>query len=171
MVTMPRLALIVFLVLCALCLAQPAYYYPQLPEKVAVHFGVSGTPDSWSGKWAFTLFSYAVVLSILVLFLGISHGMSRIPPALINMPNKDYWLSENRRRETTGFMSRYVLWLGSGTVLFLLDIFHQSIQVSLGRTAGLPHIYLSLGLYACFVAAWTIGLYKKFGQVSEEPKR
>ncbi|MEN6439256.1 MAG: DUF1648 domain-containing protein [Syntrophobacter sp.] len=165
--TMRRLSLSVFLVLCALCMAQSAYYHPQLPERVALHFGPSGRPDSWSTKTAFITLSYAVTAFSLILFLGISYGMSKIPPSLINLPNKDYWLSEKRKQETIEFMFHYFLWFGSATVLLLLDVFHQSIQVHLGRADSLPHIQQSLGLYICFAIVWIIGLFIKFGRIKE----
>jgi uncharacterized membrane protein len=163
-VVMRRLSLSVFLVLCILCATQAAYYYPQLPEKVAIHFSLSGQPESWSTKTVFITFYYAVTGIIIIVFLGVSYGISKIPAYLINLPNKDYWLSEKRRQATIKFMLHYFLWFGSVTVLLLLDVFNQSFQVHLGRADSLPHILQSLGLYIGFSAVWVIGLFIKFGK-------
>jgi uncharacterized membrane protein len=73
--TIRRLSLSVFLSLCALCVAQAVYFYPQLPEKVAVHFGPSGRPDLWSTKMVFITFYYTVTGIIFILFFGVSYGM------------------------------------------------------------------------------------------------
>jgi uncharacterized membrane protein len=161
---MRRMPLIVFLVLCALCVAQALYYYPQLPDKVASHFGASGQPDSWSTRNFFVAFYLMAVGFTASMFLAIHFGMSKMPASLINLPNKDYWLSPERRQQTSGFMSRQLLWFGCATLLLLLDIFYQSFQVHLGRAEGLSHPMLSLGLYIGFSVVWSIGLMIKFSR-------
>jgi len=165
--TIRRLSLAVFLTLCVLCVAHAAWYYPQLPDKVASHFGPSGQPDAWSTKTFFVAF-YLVITGInALLFLGISFGMSKIPVSLINLPNKDYWLSEERKQKTFDFMFHYLLWFASATLLLLLDMFHQSFQVHLAKADSLSHPMLSLGLYIGFTVVWSIGLLVKFGKKSK----
>ncbi len=161
---MKRLPLIVFLVLCVLCVAQALYYYPQLPERVASHFGASGQPDGWSTKQSFLGIYLFTVGLVAVLFLGVQFGMSRIPTTLINLPNKDYWLSPERRQGTFDFMAGYFPWFASATTLLLLDVFHQSFQVNLGRAEALAHPVLSISVYVAFTAVWTIGLIVKFAR-------
>jgi uncharacterized membrane protein len=147
--------------------AHALWYYPQLPDKVASHFGASGQPNAWSTKTFFVAF-YLVIIGISVLFfLGISFGISRVPVALINMPNKDYWLSGERRNKTFDFMSQYFLWFGSVTLLMWLDLLHQSFQVHLGKVNSLPHPMLGLGLYIGVTILWIIGLIVKFGKKEE----
>lgn len=166
-----QLPLSVFLLLCALSMTQSAYYFPQLPETVAIHFGLSGRPDSWSSKTTMIAFSYGLTVFMLILFLGISCGMSRIPESLVNLPNKRYWLSEERRRETFEWLSHHLLWFGSATVLFLLDLHHQIFQVNLGRAHFLSHVFLGLGLYIICVVISSITLFRKFKRVpSSVPK-
>lgn len=165
--TMRRLSACVFLILCVLCVAHVAYYYPRLPERVASHFGASGQPDAWSTKEFFVTF-YLVVTGIsTLLFLGISVGMSKIPVAWINLPNKNFWLSEERKQKTLDFMFHYFLWFASATLLLLIDIGHQSFLVHLRKADALPHPMLSLGLYIGFTMAWSVGLIVKFGKKRE----
>jgi uncharacterized membrane protein len=161
-----RISLTVFLVLCVLCVAQGVYYYPLLPERVASHFGLSGQPDAWSTKTSFVTFYFIITGFVTLLFLGIRFGMSKIPSSLINMPNKDYWLSPERKQETFDFMSHYFLWFASATLLLMLAMFHQTFQVNLGRANGLSHPMLSIGLYIGFSVLWTIGLVRRFGKKS-----
>jgi uncharacterized membrane protein len=150
------------LALCALCVVQALTFYPLLPEKVASHFGVSGQPDAWSTR-ASLVGCYLLITGICaILFLGISFGLSKLPPSLINLPNKDHWLSLERRQETFDFLFSYNLWFASATLLLLMDLFGQTFQVALGKAKALPHPMLSLGLYIGFAAAWSIGLYIKF---------
>ena len=165
--TKRRVSLVVFLVLCALCVIHALYFYPQLPDKVASHFGPSGQPDAWSSKASFVTF-YMIVAGVLaILFLGISFGMSKIPLSLINLPNKDYWLSPDRKRETFDFIFHYFLWFASATFVLLIAMFHQSFRVHLGKAKSLEYPMLSVGIYIVFTILWCIGLYVKFCKKKE----
>ena len=50
-----------------------------------------------------------VVVIVAVLFPGIGHILRRIPASLINLPNKDYWMSTERKQGTLDFLSRQFL--------------------------------------------------------------
>ena len=163
---MRQLSLVVFLVLCAMCVVDAVWYYPQLPERVASHFGPSGQPDAWSTKKVFVTFYLVTTAFCAFLLLGVSLLIYRIPESLIKFPNKDYWLSPERKKKTFDFMFQYFLWFASATVLLLLDMFQQSIQVHLGKTDSLSHPILSLGLYAGFTVVWSIGLIVFFRKKS-----
>lgn len=161
---MKRLSLTVFLALCALCVAQAVYYYPRLPETVASHFGLNGQPDAWSSKTFFVAF-YLVMTGICVgLFVGVTLAMPKIPVWAINLPNKDYWLSEDRKQSTFDFLFHYFLWFASATLVFLLHTFHQAFQVHLGKADGLTHPLLSVGIFIGFSVVWSLGLLVKFGR-------
>ena len=160
--SMRRFSLAVFLILWALCVGYALYYYPKLPDEVASHFGAGGEPDGWMSKTSFITFYLVFTGFMALMFLGMSFGMSKIPVSLFNLPNKDYWLSAERKQETFDFMFWYFLWFGSATLLLLLDILYQSFQVHLGKAETLPHFMLSLGLYLGFAGVWCVGLFIKF---------
>ena len=165
--TKHKVSLVVFLALCALCVIHALYYYPQLPDKVASHFGLSGQPDAWSSKTSFVTF-YMVTAGVLaILFLGICFGILKIPLSLVNLPNKDYWLSPERKQETFDFIFHYLLWLGSGTFVLLIAIIHQSFRVHLEKAKSLEYPMLSVGIYIVFTILWCIGLCVKFYKKKE----
>ena len=97
---MRNISLLVFIILLLLCIGHAAYYYPLLPDRVASHFGASGQPDAWSSKESFVKIYFFVIAFIAVLFPGIGLILGKIPASLINLPNKDHWLSPERREET-----------------------------------------------------------------------
>jgi hypothetical protein len=138
----------------ALCIAQVAYYYPLLPDRVTSHFGASGQPDAWSSKESFVKIYLIVVAFIAVL--------RKTPTSMINLPNKDYWLSPECAEETIDVLWRQFLWFGSATLLLLLDIFHQSFRVHLGKAQALEHPVASIVGYVLFTTLWSIGLIAKF---------
>ena len=92
---LPRTALTIFLGLFVLSIAHAVYYYPQLPDIVASHFGSAGKPDAWSSRHVFVgIYLFSVIMTGLI-FLGLAYGMRSIPDNLINLPNRDYWLSQD----------------------------------------------------------------------------
>jgi uncharacterized membrane protein len=162
---MRNLPLLVFILLLALCIVQVACYFPLLPDRVASHFGASGQPDAWSSKETFVKIYLIVVTFITALFPGIGLIVRKIPTSLINLPNKNYWLSPERRQETVAVLSRQFLWFGSATLLLLLDIFHQSFRVHLGQAQTLEHPVTSIVAYVLFITLWSIVLISKFVRI------
>lgn len=156
----------VFLILCALCTAHALYYYPQLPERVAMHFGASGAPDAWSTRTEMLAIYLGTVIFTAGVFLGLGFGMKKLPDWAINIPGKDYWLSPDQRDKTLDIMLHWLLWLGSLTMVLLLDVFHQTIRVNLGKTAALEHPLLSTAVYLVLVIVWCIAVFRKFGRVN-----
>jgi len=159
-----RIALTVFLGVCLLCIAQIFFCYLLLPERVASHFGISGKPDGWSSKTSFIMAQSIITGIVAVLFPVIAFGLSKIPVSLINLPNKDYWLSPERKQASCAFFEGYFLWFGTATLLLLLDIFSKILLVGTGAAEGLGHPLQSLAAYIVFVVIWIAGLYLKFGK-------
>ncbi len=159
---MRKISLMVFTILLLLCLGHAAYYYPLLPDRVASHFGASGQPDAWSSKGSFVMTCLVVVAFIAVLFPGIGLIVRKMPAGMINLLNKDYWLSPERKEETIDFLSRQFLWFGSATLLLLLEMTHQAFRVHLGEASALDHPIANIMIYAVFSLLWSIGLIVKF---------
>jgi uncharacterized membrane protein len=141
------------------------YYYPLLPERVASHFDGSGRPDGWSGKAAFfTIYAGAVILMVIIQ-TATRLSSTRLPVSLINLPNKDYWLSPERRAESMTVLMKYMTGFWSATLCFLMTTMHLAIRVNLGRSQGLGDwFFVLLGGYILFTIAWTISLIRRFSR-------
>lgn len=158
------IAITVFVLLTIACVAHALWYYPRLPEQVAHHFDASGQPDAWGSKLDF-LISYLVTIGVTaVTFLGIGLLMPKLPDRAINLPNKNYWLAPEQRRQTMDSMLAALLWFGSLTMLLLLGIFHQSFQVHLGRATRLNHVWDAMGGYMVLATVWCVALFRRFGK-------
>ena len=157
-------AIIVFLLLCVACVAHALYYYPRLPAQIAHHFDTSGQPDVWGSKIQFLIIYLATIAVIAATFLGFGLALSKIPNSLISLPNKEYWLTPERRQQTLGYLLPRFFWLGSLALLLILDIFHQTVLLHLGKATKLSHFGLSIGIYLVITFAWCITIYKKFSK-------
>jgi len=141
------------------------YYYPLLPERVASHFDGSGRPNGWSGKAAFFAIYAGAVLLMVVIQTATRLSSTRWPISLINLPNKDYWLSPERRAESVAVLMKYMTGFWSATLLFLMTTMHLAIRVNLGWSKGLGDwFFVLLGGYILFTIARTISLIRRFSR-------
>jgi uncharacterized membrane protein len=165
-VKVDRSPLTLLLLLLVMAASQLLHYYPKLPEMVAVHFGASGAPNGWSGKTAFFV-TYAVVEAAMAIaatamvFFG-----ERLPVSFLNMPNRDYWLAQERRGESLGFLWTRTIWIEVTTLAFLIVVAQFIFRANLA--GGGPRLTGDFALVIiAFVAAviWqSVDLIRRFSR-------
>lgn len=157
-----KLPSIAFFGAALLCALQALHYMPLLPERIASHFGPSGSADGWMASSFFIKINLGVVVFLVFSLYMASARMRTVDPATLKLPNKDYWLAPERRGETVEFLSGYFLWFGAATLLLMLDMFRQVFQYNLFLSRELDHPRVSLGLYVAFALLWVAGLQVRF---------
>lgn len=155
-----------FAFLLALVAAQIFYYAPQLPDRVVDNFAFDGTPNGSSGKTAFFILYAALVAFIGLVFFGISLLLHRIPPSLINMPNKDYWLAPERKAESLAFLSNRMILAGDATVAFIAITFQEIILINLNVSEEEPRLgylfWMIMGGYFVYMTVWVVRVLIRF---------
>lgn len=154
-------------VLCAglmvLLAVQAFYYYPQLPDRVASHFGADGRPNGWTLREAFFSIIAFVVLIEGAAFLGLPRVLGRFPIALISLPNKHYWLARERKGASLAWMTQMMAWFGAA-ILMLISVVNQMVIVA--NLAGEPRlselISVVLVVFLIFTAVWIAAVYRHF---------
>ena len=92
---------------CAVGLGLTFYSYATSPDRVPVHYGLTGIPDRW-GSPVELLVAYGCVIGIgSSLCLALPELLRRAPPWAINLPNKHYWLAPENRDAAT---AKFALW-------------------------------------------------------------
>lgn len=71
--------------------------YASLPDNIPVHFNKYGEPDKWMTKDVFSLYHWGFVVFLSGIFAGTAALVRRVPPRLIHIPNKDYWMATPER--------------------------------------------------------------------------
>ncbi len=144
-------------------LAHCAYYYPALPAKMASHFNAAGEPDGWMPKNSFFIFEFVILLVILAEFALIPYFIRVLPVSLINLPNRDYWLAEERREETFTAISIYLEWF-SILLLTLFIAVNQLVFYANVRSENLSSatMWLILGAFFAFVIFWLVKFIRRF---------
>lgn len=131
---------------------QIAYFFPRLPESMASHFDGMGQPNIWQSKNEFTLiwFSFWAFLSLMTIFLP--RFLKKIPN-LLNIPNREYWISSERMTETINRVQNWVVNIITATQLLMMCVFQLVIQANLNGTFLLSScIWFLIAAYLAYVA-------------------
>lgn len=93
----PRLPRFLYAFLFLAGLLMMAYYYPQMPPRMASHFAADGRANGWQSREGFFLLMLLVSASSAVVVAP--RQIAAKANARINLPNRDFWLAPERRAE------------------------------------------------------------------------
>ena len=173
---MRRIGYVLLLVATIVTIAQAVYFVPKLPDQVANHFNAHGVADGWTSRNTFLISHVCVQLIMATLLVGVAEYSRFLPDAIFNMPNKEYWLHEDRRDQTLLYNGAILILIAGATAIFLAGIFQLIYMANLGAGDANPggldardlpgHLfwpllggYFAIVFYLCGLALW------KFGQV------
>ncbi|MEW6052050.1 MAG: hypothetical protein AB1644_13435 [Candidatus Zixiibacteriota bacterium] len=94
---MKKTLLILWLFTLAILLWQGIEAYPKLPDPMPCSFESSGEPRDFTPKRNFFVLWSMVIITMNVIVM-IVPWLGRIKPTLVNVPNKEYWLSTPERK-------------------------------------------------------------------------
>jgi uncharacterized membrane protein len=162
---------IVFILIFAANLALGLISYAILPDRIAIHFGSGGIPDSWGPKSLhLTLFTFVDILLFLLMYYT-PRIVLIFPPRFVNLPNRNYWLQDSKREEMTNRLNLLMWEYGSAlfAFLFLAQLF--VLQANLSQPVRLDEtsFLIALGIFMIYTVFWIIKLYRKFRIPSEQP--
>lgn len=155
---------IILVVLCLVFLGFVSWTSQQLPERVATHFGFQGRPNGWMPKHAAVMMMGGFGLGLPLLFVALSFLIRFVPPELVNMPHREYWLAPERRHETYAFISRQLLWLSCMLVCFMAAMNWVTVEANNSTPVRMPNqqFLLILGTFLVAVAFWIIHFVRRF---------
>ncbi|WP_100658051.1 DUF1648 domain-containing protein [Alteromonas flava] len=140
-----------------------------MPAKVASHFDAAGTADAFISRDSY-LILMAVVVFFSTLFVGgIGKLITSLPDEAINLPNKAYWLSLERKSESLGYIARWLNLFAVGIAVFLCFVHWLVVQANNAEATQLDSGLFYLGLILVLVAL-IIGIYslvRRFSTINE----
>jgi len=161
-----RVPQMVFLLIVLCAILGYTMYYPQLPERVASHFGAYGLPNGWQTKSMFTtFFCSAMGIAATVGFL-VPLLLGTLSPTMINLPNKDYWLAPERREDSIHFLQDQMTWFGCAVLLLLCFAMYSAIQANLtaNPTMDPTAFFIALGAFVAFAIYSAVRMFSRFGK-------
>ncbi len=164
-----RYPAIIFLILIVASLALPLFYYSRLPDTIATHFNFRNEADGWMSKNSFFIVEMAVAVLLSGMFFSIAYFVPKFPNSMINLPNKNYWLSAERREESMNVFQQFIYWLGSLTLGFLTLISQEVFILNLqGRNKISSSIWIYLFVFLAVLAFIIIKMVMHFNRTENK---
>ncbi len=122
-------------------LACHVHWMSLLPERVATHFDAAGRANGWMTRGQHGWASLATHLGVAGFIVGLCAVMHRLPPGMLNLPNKEYWRTPERYLEVCAFLREWSRWLAAvmlvwGTLMdWQLVLANQVVPPRLDSTA------------------------------------
>lgn len=146
---------------------QAVLFWPQLPNKVASHFNGAGQPDGWMSKTNFVAMTLLLQFGLAAMMFGIGWLVRVLPPSMINIPNKEYWLAGERRDQTLNDSAAMMAWIAAGTAVFMMVIFYFSFDANVGEKNGLNSTatWIAVVIYLVWLTVYCVMSLKKYYSV------
>ena len=162
--TVPRpkrrtgVAALLFAVLSTLVLVGAAvWFWIAAPDQVPSHFDASGQADDWSSKVETLAILVPLGVGISILF-SIRWIWEKLPAAIINIPNKDYWLEHGETTYLYDCLMQFLRIVGGSIALLFTTILLMILCEGRGASmpTGLTYVPTVIFLVITGLATWRI---------------
>jgi hypothetical protein len=139
-----------------------------LPETIATHFGADNRANGWMSRNGYLLFVLCFTVGVSTLVSFVVSTLPRKFPQWTNVPNRDYWLSDERRAESVRFLSAHGKRLACLMVMMMLGMHYTILLANHMRPPMLPVAIFSSVLigFALALLWWVVRLYRRFPKPS-----
>lgn len=159
-----RLPIGVLLLLFLAAVAFVALSAAFLPPVVASHFAVGGAANGFMPRAGYLALMMALMVGVPLLLVGLASVVRVLPTESISLPNREYWLSPERREETLAFLESHGRFPGVLLLIFLCFV-HALVLVANGRQPPLfperPFL-VGLVLFVAVLLGWVGALILHF---------
>ncbi len=139
-----------------------------LPGMVASHFGASGIANGFIQHRTYVIATLCACIVLPVAVVVPLHFALRNPNAVINLPNRDYWLTPERRADTFEFVRTQMTRFGIALLAFICYAHWLVVQANERTPPRLSSVSFVSGLvvFAGFVVVWIAIHLNRFRTVS-----
>jgi uncharacterized membrane protein len=127
----PRLPRFLYAFLVLVCLLMMAYYYPQMPQRMASDFAADGRANGRQSREAFFVLMLLVTSTSAIVGFLAPRQIATKSNTRINLPHRDYWLAPERRKETMRFISATMAWFACCILFVLISGAFLALQANL----------------------------------------
>jgi uncharacterized membrane protein len=159
----------VFALLVFLGFLQARNFANAMPGVMATHFGASGSANGWQTKTQFFVVEIVMLGVCLLIGFGIPFIISKAPPSLVNLPNKEFWLAPVRRDHTLAVLRMQMAWFACALLTFLIVVNQLVFNAnqSVPRHLNGSQFTMALLAFLGFTAIWTLRLIGYFSNAGE----
>jgi hypothetical protein len=145
-------------------LAQLGWYLPRMPAAMATHYDAAGLPNGFMSPGT-ALGVHLFILGVLALaFVVLPALLGKFAVGLINIPNRGYWLSTERKTASLAALRTRMEILGCAALTLMLVIGECSFRANLNPPPRLPTwpLLCSVGAFLSFLVVWMVSLVRRF---------
>ena len=127
--------------LWTLLLGWSLWVYPELPERIPRHFGLSGVADAyWETTLTRWLFLPLVAAGTILLVYASVRVMKAVPPSWVNVPNPEQFaaLDDADQRDIRARMRGLLYWIGPPVLVLFGALQVGSYHVATTDATALP---------------------------------
>jgi uncharacterized membrane protein len=135
-----------------------------LPPRMASHFNAEGIADGFMSKESYTYTMLSVVVGVPGLLALMALVLGKLPTSLINIPNREYWLTPENRSTTFNTLNLWMGVLACFILIFLTYVHWLVIQANAQQPPAMPapDLYLGLIFFLVLIGIWSILLLRQF---------
>ena len=106
---------------------------------------------------------FGMMALVALVFLGLPRALSGTPNRYFSLPNRDHWLSPERRARTMTVIKEQLSWFGVATLLLILVTTQFTIDANLRDYPELPRGFMWVfWAYMGYSAVWTVRFVTRF---------
>ena len=142
----------------------------ELPETVAIHFGMNGVADGWMNRESYRLLLLFGLVALPLLLVWGMAGLPRLTKGSGQIPNSEYWFAQERRHATESFLLSHACWLGCMTVAIVYGM-HVSILRANAISPPLlatDRFIVMLLVYFCGLGWWVTVFLRHFQRMDQD---
>ena len=135
-----------------------------LPPVVASHFAAGGNADGFMPRNAYLAFMLFIAVGV-PLLLALANSLVRlVPPHMVSLPNRDYWLAPERAADTLAFLRNHGTYFSVLLAAFLTFVHWLVVRANALQPPRLsaPLFIAGLVLFLLAVAIWVGALILHF---------
>lgn len=136
-----------------------------LPPIVAIHFDGAGNANGFATGADCREFMLAITLGAPAFVALLTVLVPRsVPPSMVNIPNKAYWLAPERARGSIAFLCEQGIWFASILLAFLIAVDWLLAKANAVQPPLFPTRQFMACLFLLFAAigVWALRMFQRF---------
>ena len=161
---MAALAYLIYIAGAAAVWLQLHHYWAVLPDPIATSFDMHGKPAGWMIVQKVFAIYIALLAAVSISFVAAALLVRKMPRVFVPIPNRNDWLSPERRGETIRYMKEFYLWTGAFAALFIAGTaeFIFSANMKISPQIDPRVIYLLTGMLALGLMVVVLAIFWRF---------
>jgi len=144
--------------------------FGELPATVAIHFAANGLADGWTSSETYRLYLLFFLIFLPSLLIWLMAGLPRLTNGRGQIPDAEYWFTQERRRATERFLINHACWLGCMTVavVYGMHLFIVRANATTPPVLAMGRFITMILLYLCGLAWWLTAFLRHFQRTDEQ---